>query len=383
MSYISQIISGISAAEDFAKAGAAAAQQKWDQTRTRFLGQNMAFSSGDAKNLIFPSELKVGGAGNRPVIRFTCNDNREGLDNFYNIYLPIPIGISFADSARYDGHELGLLGKIALDAVAGGKSWEDTLKQIGASSSTTMNANRALGMASHIPIPGAGAAVTGIAYANSQTYNKHNLTTFAGHTTRGFSYTFKLIAKTEDESRTVKQIQDVFRTGMYADGTNDQLNTPPKWEIHFIDLSTQRDLDSIPKVYQCFLREMSVTSNASSIIWRTDNSPLEVDIMLSFTETKTLTVQDIVELNARGYTAEMDSRPLREYKRWLGDGPNSGGATTTPTQSNSRIAQSVYNGAAKQFNPKTPTGLTAEGESLRDVPGVENIDANTQVLLPD
>ena len=56
------------------------------------------------------------------------------------------------------------------------------------------------------------------------------------------------------------------------------------------------EIEHIPKIFECYLKDMTSTYNAGSNSWRVDGSPLESDLTLTFVETRALTLDDIIKL---------------------------------------------------------------------------------------
>jgi hypothetical protein len=333
-----------------------------------FVGQNANLTGINAPNLVFPHSMMSIDTVNRPIIRFTCQDNRQGINNFYNISLPIPQGITFGDSAQYSGLELGIAGKIAMDVASKGgnrqQAWEQA-KKSAVDATSVFNVGRGLEMAQNVSVAKSFAA--GAAHAGGMFVNKNVVTNFGGIGTRGFSYTFKLIAGTREEAQTLQQMQRVFRLGLYPDGSMDQLNMPPRWLIKFIDLSTGRELSSVPKLYECFLRDLSIVVNPSSNMWRVDNSPLEIDLMISFVETKALTASDIDSLEKNGYTKALDTGAPLLYPR------------ATPVSSGARSPVVTSGGASS-----AGTGVSASAEGFTQAQLDQNaIDAIGSINMSD
>jgi hypothetical protein len=246
-------------------------------------------------SLYYPDDLSS--ADDRPLVRFTCMPPGGRKTN---IYFPMPAGVQMNDSMSYNSNDLGILGysamKLAQVRSTGDFSTSagDIVKSIVpggvnaaiATIARAANTNQEIG--------------AGIAAATQMAENKNTVTTFEGCSIRNHTFAFKMIARSPEESQMIKNIQFAFRSGMYPTAVTGQdvllLNFPAKWEIRYVSLPGLADLTHLPQPYECYLQNFSTSFNSSSQMWRNDKAPLEVDITLSFVETKMLTAPDIVSL---------------------------------------------------------------------------------------
>lgn len=252
---------------------------------------------------------------NRPFMAFSTYKQPRT-----RIYLPIPEGLSFSDSAEYSTIDLGTIGELA-NIEPESEGFFDTVKNaIG--KTTTLKASQI----ARIAIEGvAGSSELGKAalFSTKQILNPNTNTTFTGVGLRNFSFSFKLIGRNPDDSKMIRDIHETFRIHTYPESDDSEnniiLNYPEIWTIKFFDTLGKAKVETffdnvdsshagsfnesefIPKIYECYLTGMSTNINSSSSIFRNDGAPVEVDFSLNFQETRTLIRQDFTQnRNRRG-----------------------------------------------------------------------------------
>jgi hypothetical protein len=263
--------------------------------------------------LTFPSNL-ASLSGTRPVVSFSCDGPQPTTIN-----LPIPQSLSFEDSATYDNTELGYLGA-SLSQTAGAANSSSSLGEFGnklgsiASSKWDALAGEMKSMSNIIAgISGVGGAVasrfgadtskltSAVGIGTGTTSNKNITTEFTNVGTRNFAFAFKMIAETQSEATSIANIVKAFRTNLYPEGdiSNLFLKYPPKWKIKFLSGAGGglSELSNLPKIFDVYLTSCNSTYNSSGNLWRTDGSPLETDLTVSFTETRANNRADFSKLN--------------------------------------------------------------------------------------
>lgn len=136
-------------------------------------------------------------------------------------------------------------------------------------------------------------------------FNPHVVTEFTSHGTRSFSFSFKLIASTPEETKLIRDIGIIFTRGVYGEADILAIKYPPRWTIRFMLGNT--DIKYIPKIWSCYLTDANVNYNGSANIFHNDGSPIECDIALTFKETRALTYRDIVNLETQPYSSKLES----------------------------------------------------------------------------
>lgn len=238
----------------------------------------------------FPPNL--GTQPRRPTIQFKV----KGGDS---VTLPIPAGVSINDSAEYSTIDLGTMGNF-LRNVDTREGIEGVVNQL----QERANENKSIKAGQLARIFGEKVGSDSeigrrALFATKTIINPNTSTTFTGNSIRTFSFEFKMISASEDDTRSIHQIHAFFRKYAYPDSADDKNNIilefPPVWKIIFND-TQNRENEHIPRVYECFLTGLTTTFNSSANMYRTDGSPVEVDIGLGFQETRSLIRRDIDQL---------------------------------------------------------------------------------------
>lgn len=276
----------------------------------------------------------------RPVIQFSCKPYKTGetggetrnlgqtvanaqqtsgagaADTFedIDIFFPCPGNISFSDTANYQTGSADMVSTLlqkmtgtgdtlsaaddilagGVDAITGGGI--DILKDQmnkGKKGFTGVDAAAALGALAP------GDIGQEIQFETKTIMDPRINTRFTGNGMRNFSFNFKMIATSEDESIQVKDIYNAFRLYSYAKRVGAiALSYPPLWTIKFLIAPENgaKENEFIPKIGQCYLNNVGTTFNATNNSWRTNNAPLEVDLTLAFQETQVQTRDNIREL---------------------------------------------------------------------------------------
>jgi len=231
--------------------------------------------------LVFPAELRD--QDHRPCILFEAHDRLKN-DN-QRIVLPSPPSISFSDSADFSTIDLGSIGGAAIAALQGDTSNVKSVKAMQVMQ-TIAQQTPAKELSNFL----------GRSVANPNTNS-----TFTGNKTRSFGFNFKLVARSKDESTTIKDIHTAFRHYTYAvskpDTSNITLDFPPVWTIKFVDFGSPTGENKyIPRIYSCYLTQVESTFNSDANMFFNDSAPLQVDISLQFQETRVLTRNDIADM---------------------------------------------------------------------------------------
>ena len=288
--------------------------------------------------LVYPHEMKA--TTPRPMVRFQTFGNQ--FNSTVSICMPIPQNIAFADAATYNDAELGFLGGAGMAAARTGLGSGGT--------DIAGGVNAGLGAISGgIPKSlGNLAAALSQGYSKSSddakaavsigvgaTLNKNITTQFTGTGTRQFSFVFKFISTSNDESNTINAISKAFRAGLYPKGNAYQLQYPPTWKIQFVDGIFGNDIPYLPKIFECYLQSMSTTYNSIANMFRADGSPLDSEITLGFIESRALTKDDIVYLEDNPYEK---SHFLASYNVPSATPDVNGDAATAPATSTTGVA---------------------------------------------
>ena len=268
------------------------------------LGNNLPsfITSSDTSGLVYPIDLR--GQPNVNIIEFTAHEKETSGVKQHHIFFPCPANITFNDSATYTTLDLGVIGGGLSQAIQEGgfspsKIAESIKGQIGGANASFSNAEIISAAIQSLPGP---EAIKGTAKLKGRTLlNPNTNTTFSGNAIRSFTFGFKLIAKSPEESEIVRKIHSKFRAFAYADSRSDAqsilLAFPPTWTIRFLD-GNGNENRFIPKIYSCYLVSVESSFNSTTNMFHADGAPLEVDISVSYQETRVLTRTDIDGLEA-------------------------------------------------------------------------------------
>ena len=276
-----------------------------------YLGQG---SEDSASPLIYPLDLDFTKGYHGISFRVDDRDNQFSR----SVYFPCPPNISFNDSATYSTIDLNTIGNIIKNEVDSGASnrdlasiTADVLKRGAGAVQNLKAAEVAKAVGSSLPIvPG---SVRGTSQVlGRRIFNPNTNTTFTGNSIRSFTFSFKMVASSEEESRRVNEIHRMFRKYVYADSDpstqNLILRFPPTWNIQFLDLG--RENPFIPRIYECYLVSVETNFNSTTNAFHKDGAPLEVDMSLTYQETRVLTRADIDAL-ARYSVSGIDIHKLQ------------------------------------------------------------------------
>ena len=245
--------------------------------------------------LVFPSNLH---ASNLNYVTFTAYNKSGGSIGHAALYMPS--NVAFADGAGYTTFDMGPLGAEIAKNISGGldsNSIRSSLETVTAAANNnadlrTIMAGKMIQSAGMVP----GADRVSDIYQQSKSIaiNPNTTTAFQNMNIRTFVFNFKLVADNQPEARMIKDIQSFFRELMYADtaGQGYLLSYPAKWKIHFKN-GLGAENGYYPKIYESYLTNFQTSFNASGHLHHRDGAPTEVDISLTFQETRVLTQDDI------------------------------------------------------------------------------------------
>jgi hypothetical protein len=265
-----------------------------------------------ASPLIYPEELR---SAKRPMMEMKCIKPNDG-GNFV-VYVPVPTGIQFQDGASYNDADLGIKGGMALSLarnLKGSGSATEALKGVGKTATDLYNSATTKDIMA-VALKGVGDVLgddvrSGAQIGMGTMLNKNVTTEFTGVGVRSFTFQFKFVAKTQIETRTIGDIIRGFRSNLYPIGNFISLKYPPTWTIRFVDGENGEDLIHLPKIFECYLTDLTSNFNPTINVWRDDYSPIETDVTVAFKESRALTYEDINSLNEKAY-AQGDF--LRQY----------------------------------------------------------------------
>ena len=243
-------------------------------------------------NLIYPTTLPTSGAN---FVTFTALAKEKG-SSIGSVTLYCPSGLVSADGASFGAFDMGMMGDLGWKVLESGEQRKAAIneKLNSIEASTELRTIMAGKILKGSGIPGIDAA--------GQIYQKSKGIAINPNTTMGFqnmnmranTFQFKMVADSQKDSVLIKHIHEFFRVNLYAAAQADGmlLTYPPKWKITFHKGDGALN-PFIPQIYESFLVAVNSTFNASTFLTFADGAPIEVDVSLSFTETKTLNKGDI------------------------------------------------------------------------------------------
>lgn len=265
--------------------------------QTRGVGEDFLESLG---NLI---------SNNGPVETGKSNLNISTSRTGESVKLYLPQAIQSALGVNYDRQDLDISGKVLehelKTGASGIKAALNTAKE-GMSSvldafrkSATEEAGKLamVRLANNMDgwISGAVRSATRVAT------NPNTLALFKSVSLREFSFSFKMIPTSEAEAANITKIIYFFRknmmpTGITVGGIPMGYNFPDQFHIKmYKDLGTGKTKPLGHQIKPCYLYNVNVTYNASSMGMHRDGNFTETDLTLSFVEAETLTKSDITK----------------------------------------------------------------------------------------
>lgn len=234
--------------------------------------------------LTYPLGLREKASGSFPHVGFTLSDQKNS--QFGSIHLYVPSGFSVPDAASYNTVDLGVLGG---DSERGETTAADTT-----AGATKLTFFPGLGELSQAQAISAGVAL-----------NPNTNMAFGGTQIRNFNFSFKMVSQSPEEANVARRIEQLFRKNMYPEiAGNVSLKYPPQFQITFYN---GKDVNQyMPKIMPCYLMAVTTTYNPNSNSFHVDGSPVEVDLNLTFQETKALTRGDLFDLDDTAEDSEMN-----------------------------------------------------------------------------
>jgi len=221
------------------------------------------------------------------------------------VSLYIPAGLQFRDNVAYDNMQIGGMGAAAEAGLQSGKGavnalLEQTGKTLGSAFGGAANADVAklatVKLMSRFPDEIAGAFRS----AGRVTTNPNTRVLFKEVALREFAFAFKFIATSPKEAEEIKEIIKLFRTELYPENINVEIagsqisvgyRFPNKFQINL-----EYDGEEIAtRIKPCYLRDVNVTYNNTAMAMHSDGNFQEIEMSLSFQETRTLNRKDVEE----------------------------------------------------------------------------------------
>ena len=256
-------------------------------------------------DFIYPLTLKQ---ANSNFIRIQANNYKYGGigEPIGSVSLYQPGSATFANTGSYTSFDMGALGGKVAAGIGGMASAGDISSSVidgltqGGSEARTILGMKIIGDGLTSALSGGAVGSVSQIYQNVKgvAVNPNTAISFTNMALRTYAFEFKLIAESQFESELIRNIQTFFRDNMYPEQANEGflLSYPATFKISFY---TQDGIENpyYPKIYECFLTNFQSVFNTSSHLHHEGGAPVEVDMSLSFQETKILTKTDIDNLN--------------------------------------------------------------------------------------
>lgn len=287
--------------------------------------------------LVFPQDLD----NHHYMIYNVMNKRRlsrdiKGSENVTkSIVLPIPNNLQVGYGANYTNENLGIFGAGAanqLDAGVGDIAQQVTNKiseissRIGngdtdaaiQAASITAPIALASGLTARLgPLAGlltlggtGGGVISGISADLGLSLNPHLAVIFDSVGFRSFTFTYKLIARNQTESDTIKRIINTFRYYMHPSyaGGNLAFEYPNEFRIEFSESLSP----NLFKIENSVLTSFNVNYNGEGfpVFFEDTHAPVSIDISLNFQETRILTKEIFTQDGERGDESSVGGDPF-------------------------------------------------------------------------
>jgi len=238
-------------------------------------------AGGSNTTICFPESLRANAEDGYAHIQFTINT--PSVTEAKSIHLFVPQGFSVPDAAGYGNVDLGVIGTADNLAAGGTVTESDAL----AGSVTAVGTFGG----------GVGQGVkTNTLMKQGLAVNPYTATTFTNTTIRSFGFTFKLVSESKEESLTASVIENIFRKYLYPKSAGaGTLEYPPTFDISFYNGEAINKF--MPKILPAYLVNLTTTYNSTTNAFHDDGQPVEIDIAMTFQETRPLTRGDLYDIN--------------------------------------------------------------------------------------
>ena len=242
----------------------------------------------------------IKGSETSEINRGTGQTLKPGNHGSATLYLPQAIQIT--DQAAYSNTNLGIMGGATQQALANGAAVLPTLMSEGKDMAVSIIdvmltgrgdtrdlAKLAVNRASKM-LPGQGMRGA-VSSATRVSVNPNTRAIFDSVPLREFTFTFKMIPTTRDESIAIKEIIKFFRVNLYPEViTMGDIPAGYKFpHVFTIDLKYKDRKDPLAtKILPSYIKTFNATYNSSGMGFLDGGDFTEVDITMSFMESGTL-----------------------------------------------------------------------------------------------
>lgn len=217
------------------------------------------------------------------------------VKSLQDVILPIPTNVSSDNMVGWGDDKLDFVaamkGGLAEGVIAGGRTLDDSLSNIGATISTNKESLKKLLTKS---IAGQIAGSNLFTRATGAVTNSNLELLFTGPELRSFSFTYRMTPRSDVETTQIKQIIRQFKRGMAANIVPGQLfvQTPNVFLIDFRFAGDQPH-PFLDKIKPCALTNFRVNYTPdNAYMTYGDGSPVAYEIAMSFKELEPVYAQD-------------------------------------------------------------------------------------------
>ena len=222
-------------------------------------------------------------------------------DDATEISLYLPAGLSFNDGVTYDNVNIGVRGTAieslftAGGSASGGAGNLKDISMFSLENFDDISKTAATKLASFFGGEKIGSGFSGALRIKE---NPQARVLFGSIPIRQFEFSFQFLPTSLLEAETIIKIIKTFRTELYPEGiaqindTYTGYNYPDVFRIKF--LYDNKEIEDAPKLLDCYLQGVQTNYNPSQMAFFKDGKFSEITMTLSFTETRTLFRQDIV-----------------------------------------------------------------------------------------
>lgn len=232
-----------------------------------------------------------------------------------SVTMPLPRDLRYADIMQYETTNLGVVGAALEAQIRGRNPFQGISLTSGGLAQATSSigaqiVSRVLGNVAGAAVGGALGGVpgaflgalsagdvgegleAGVRNATRIVAAPNAKTIFQNVGIRNFSFSFKLIAYSEDEGKQIRDIIKFFREEMYPEviplGTSGvplAYKFPSEFEI---EIKNKYGENPAFKITRCYLRDVQISYNSTAFGMYRDGNFVETDIVLSFVEIEAL-----------------------------------------------------------------------------------------------
>ena len=147
----------------------------------------------------------------------------------------------------------------------------------------------------------AGGAAAQALINSGEVSNPHTQMLFKSPALRQFSFSFKMMPRSLAEAKQIVEIVKFFRVAAYPElsngisagtgkGTIDMatFKFPDIFQIKYLNLKTGKENPNMTKIVDCYLTSVTVTYNPNAPVFFDNGMPSEIDLQLTFQESKAL-----------------------------------------------------------------------------------------------